>query len=59
MPSAIACCFILFYFIFLHKYTTSLLEGIFLSVNNNNDYTFIGYKQGNIMSNIINFLVQD
>ncbi len=48
-----------FFSFLLRIYTTSLLERVFLWVCHNNDYTSIGYKHGNIMSNIIHFLVQD
>ncbi len=44
---------------FLHIYSTFLLERLILSVCHNNDYTSIGYKRGNIVSNIINFLALD
>ncbi len=44
-----------------HIYMTSLLERLFFlgGGGHNNDYTSIGYQHGNIVSKIINVLVQD
>ncbi len=40
-------------------YDFFIRKTVFYWVCHNNDYTSIGYKHGNIMSNIINCLVHD
>ncbi len=45
------------FFAYIHYFF--IIKNVFLWVRHNNDYTSIGYKHVNIMTNIVHFKLQD